>query len=164
MIALSSDVLFEVLSFLKRSELGELAWASRQLNLFTKKHFPNFPLNSVDCLLIRNCARPEHYFAFFNNSTTWPCRQLETLQGYASTQRFVVKTAILSMSMQMLSEQWKQKLESISALWKSGKLVLEMERNHGGDEYEMLVEVFQLCLIRAPVLFRTADLPTSRAT
>uniref|UniRef100_A0A915CT25 F-box domain-containing protein n=1 Tax=Ditylenchus dipsaci TaxID=166011 RepID=A0A915CT25_9BILA len=111
-----ASVLFEVLSFLERSELDGLALTSKHVNQFTTKYFSTNPLNCLNQLCISKYGNkaPTFWKAYTENGGTksgkWIVKVLRVYLSY-------LESAGLAL--------WKQALESISQLCRASKYEIE---------------------------------------
>uniref|UniRef100_A0A915DB72 F-box domain-containing protein n=1 Tax=Ditylenchus dipsaci TaxID=166011 RepID=A0A915DB72_9BILA len=148
MSAFSADVLFQVLSFLTRSEFSKLAVTCKQLNHVTEKHFSTAPLYSIDHLYISHPSNSSQFdccnYPNFNllETSTFNC-SLKTLQQYSNSNKCVIRFVTLYLNRAILSVECKQELESISNLWKGGKLVLwPLATKNDQEQRSLFQEVF----------------------
>uniref|UniRef100_A0A915EGT4 F-box domain-containing protein n=1 Tax=Ditylenchus dipsaci TaxID=166011 RepID=A0A915EGT4_9BILA len=124
----SAEVLFEVLSFLNRSELDDLALTSKHLNHFTAKNFSAIPLNYLDTLYITTNYR---YVLKFCNCHTSSCKcSLEQLQCYSKSGKWIVKCVFVTLRTKvgLNIAKWEKEIESICSLWLGSRCVIHVER------------------------------------
>uniref|UniRef100_A0A915DZU7 F-box domain-containing protein n=1 Tax=Ditylenchus dipsaci TaxID=166011 RepID=A0A915DZU7_9BILA len=128
-VHISADVIFEVLSLLNRSELDGLAFTSKYFYQFTTKHFPTYPFNWLDRLLIyERCDRqPNFHECSVNKVLRYSHCPLEQLQDYSKSGKWMAKFVhVYLYSRQDIDfALFKKTLESISSLWRASKWVIE---------------------------------------
>uniref|UniRef100_A0A915EHB1 F-box domain-containing protein n=1 Tax=Ditylenchus dipsaci TaxID=166011 RepID=A0A915EHB1_9BILA len=147
----SAEVLFEVLCFLKRSELDYLALTSKFLSQFTTKHFSTFPINSLDNLYIyKNDDSHELRFCSCNSKLSCNC-SLAQLQNYNKSGKWIVRFVCVLLRTHPYQDiyEWKKALNSISPLWRGSRCVIHEDRQSvAGLDFHLFPAFYNCALIK----------------